>query len=920
MVSQRWLFLVMLITTALVPRMLLAQVVGSITGTVTDETGVGLKGVRIAARSDTQIGGTKSAYSDEQGFFRLPGLQPGSFEVTASAPGLKLVVQKGIRVGVNAPAEVNMLMEAQTKQEEVKVIERSPVISTTSAKVKETFDANFVDALPLDKRTGYGGFIRDNVPGAADGGGVFAGSDWLARVRGANTNQNAVLVEGFRMDWHKVTLNSLAAMEVLTAGNGADNAGTPGAVVNMVTQSGSNQYGLDVTAWHEDGRLRLFTQKNDTNNDRRQSFFNPAVSGPLLKDKLWFYLNVEGRNELIHRDPDPTAVVPTPPPRYYWNTRGTLKLTWQITPRNKVQSFTLVNTEAWRNNREGWDSVRETQQRQDWQDYFTGVTWESLLTDNLFFKSQVGVQRFFRAFRPQVCGSEPDTCLDVAPTEQLVPRRVSYTNYDRVEQLLDHQIEFVNTLEWYLQTRLAGEHAVKFVSRFLARNYEVAAGVPGDVKTVWNGAVPDRQIEYFSNDPRVEPERRGYWVRAGDGFRFSNSVSDLVRITRWFTVTPGLALTMNRAGTNATGVLIDQLAVTPHLAAAWDITHDGRTVVRGSYNHYVDTDAVRVAQKALGEGVARDCRWNPTTMAFDVSCRYTGGVNARTIGLPCGPQGFTPDGRPCREKLTTPRTRELTLGAEREIIEGLGVGADLVHRSFSNPYELAETNRIWNGAGTALAPGGSYRNGRAETVVNLGTPDAAKRRYQGITFSVKQREGPLKLTTSYTWSHLDGNVFLEEDNEYGDIGPRNTYLYGPSPFDRRHEVRASAAYQWNRVFSSGLVYNYYSGSPYSRKYWNQETGRYEDYRARVGTGPGANLNDPADDREQRLPDIQKVNVQVRANLQPVLGHNLDLFADVINVMALRTTTAVYVEDGPLFGQPSARLDPFRVRLGLRYRY
>ena len=171
--------------------------------------------------------------------------------------------------------------------------------------MKETFDANFVDALPLDKRTGYGGFIRDNVPGAADGGGQFAGSDWLARVRGANTNQNAILVEGFRMDWHKITLNSLAAMEVLTAGNGADNAGTPGAVVNMVTQGGSNQYGLDVTAWHEDGRLRLFTQKTDVNNDRRQSFFNPAVSGPILKDKLWFYLNVEGRNELISRDPDP---------------------------------------------------------------------------------------------------------------------------------------------------------------------------------------------------------------------------------------------------------------------------------------------------------------------------------------------------------------------------------------------------------------------------------------------------------------------------------------------------------------------------------------------------------------------------------------------------------------------------------------
>jgi hypothetical protein len=920
MARQRWFHLAAVAIAILVSRPALAQVVGSITGTVYDQTGVPLGGVRIAARSDTQIGGQKTAYSDSQGFFRIPGLQPGSFEVVASAPGLKSVVQKQVRVGLNAPAEVNVLMEAQTREEEVRVIERAPVISTTSAKVKETFDANFVDALPLDKRTGYGGFIRDNVPGAADGGGVFAGSDWLARVRGANTNQNAILVEGFRMDWHKITLNSLAAMEVLTAGNGADNAGTPGAVVNMVTQGGSNEYGLDVTAWHEDGRLRLFTQKNDVNNDRRQSFFNPAVSGPIIKDKLWFYFNIEGRNEKISRDPDPTAVVPTPPPRYYWNTRGTLKLTWQVTPRNKIQSFTLINTEAWSNNREGYDAVKEAQQRQDWQDYFTGVTWESLLTDKMFFKSQVGVQRFFRAFRPQNCVDEPSTCLDQAPIEQLFPRRVSYTNYDRVEQLLDHQFEFVNTLEYFLQTGASGEHSLKFVSRFLDRNYEVTAGVPGNVKTIFNGGIPDRQIEYFSNDPRLEAPRLGYWIRGGRGFRFSNSVQDTARITRYVTITPGLALTMNRASTNATGVLIDQVAVTPHLAAAWDMTHDGRTVLRGSYNHYVDTDAVRVAQKALGDGVTRDCRWNTVTNEFDTACRYTGGVNSRTIGLPCGPQGITPEGKPCREKLKTPRTREYTMGVEREIVTGLGVGADLVHRTFSNPYELAETNRIWNDAGSALARGGSYRNGRAETIINLGTPDAAKRSYKGITFSMKQREGALKLTTSYTWSKLEGNVFLEEDNEYGDIAPRNTYLYGPSPFDRRHEIRASAAYQWNRVFSSGIVYNFYSGAPYSRKFFNQDTGRYEDYRAGVGQSPGANINDPLDDRSQRLPDIQKLNFQLRANLLPVTHVNLDVFADVINVMALRTTTAVYAEDGPLFGQTSARLDPFRIRLGARYRY
>jgi hypothetical protein len=185
---------------------------------------------------------------------------------------------------------------------------------------------------------------------------------------------------------------------------------------------------------------------------------------------------------------------------------------------------------------------------------------------------------------------------------------------------------------------------------------------------------------------------------------------------------------------------------------------------------------------------------------------------------------------------------------------------------------------------------------------------------------VKKREGPLKMTGSYTWSRLEGNVFLEEDNEFGDIPPRNVYLYGPSPYDRRHEVRASMAYQLTDWLSTGVVYNYYSGAPYSRKFFNSETGKYEDYRARVGTDPGANVNDPGDDRQLRMPDIMKLNLQLRANLKPLFKVNLELFTDIINILGLRTATAVYVENSSSFGQPSAFLDPFRVRIGARFRY
>jgi hypothetical protein len=56
------------------------------------------------------------------------------------------------------------------------------------------------------------------------------------------------------------------------------------------------------------------------------------------------------------------------------------------------------------------------------------------------------------------------------------------------------------------------------------------------------------------------------------------------------------------------------------------------------------------------------------------------------------------------------------------------------------------------------------------------------------------------------------------------------------------------------------------------------------------------------------------------NFEPLLGSKLETFSDVLNVLGLRPTTAVTQNDGPSFGQLTARMSPLHIRLGLRYRY
>jgi hypothetical protein len=116
-------------------------------GYVYDQAGSPLRGVKLEARSPTQIGGTKVAYSNEEGHFRFRELHPGQFEVTASLPKLRTLVIKGVQVRAGAQAEVSIVMEVLSAQtEEVKVVEKAPSVSTTATTIGGAYDRDFTGA------------------------------------------------------------------------------------------------------------------------------------------------------------------------------------------------------------------------------------------------------------------------------------------------------------------------------------------------------------------------------------------------------------------------------------------------------------------------------------------------------------------------------------------------------------------------------------------------------------------------------------------------------------------------------------------------------------------------------------------------------------------------------------------------------
>jgi hypothetical protein len=897
---------------------------GSIIGYVMDQTGSPIKGVKVTASSPTMIGGARTTYTNDEGMFRMRQLFPGTFEVRTTAPKLKTVVQKDVRVGISAAAEVNIVMEVEVSGvEEVKVIEKAPTVSTTTTNVKEVYDLDFVESMPFNSRDQVFNQMVGQIGGAVG-----------TKIRGGAASQTIFTQDGFDMrDQYPVTKAS-AAYEIQSAGYGADNATASGGIVNLVSKTGSNKWEFDFNATYEDDWLRPGKDARDGKSNYYY-LINPAIAGPIIKDKLWFAFTAETHRLGQSRDPDVEGILPTPRNFDKGINKGTLKLTWQASTRNKLTFLSNFDSAFNKNMRRDIGVEQEAQMnRTAGLSGLWGLIWETLLTDNLIFRSQIAYSKRPQHWYPWLCDNGEPNCDHIPGTVQLFPRRIESGNVvagcngtgdctssdnargHRREDLEVYQA--FNQLQWFIDSKALGEHSLVLKDSFYTEQETRRQSQPGDKVFELNGpGVPSALTTYYSNDPRYEDPRYGWWIATDTIFRNNASLSDAWRPTRHLTVTPAISYVWAR-GTNGEGdSVIDQQTFAPSIATAWDATHDGRTVVRASYSHYVDIAIRTPTLHTLGSQASQRCLWNPDTQAYDRSCTYSGGLTRNTFGKPCGPTGINVDGSDCTEKLQIPRTYEYTIGAEREIVQGVALAIDLIYKQYTHQYEQRETNRIWNDSGETVV---GYRDGRTQTVTDMGTPEGAKRTYAGMTASLNKRAGVVKTYVSYTLSQLRGTVFDDSANPWGDIPSRDQYLYGAGADDHTHDIKASMQFSATKWLSFGARYNFSSGFPYTRLFRNEVTGSYENYRATTGINPGNNVNDPGDDRPLRMPDRQEVNLQVRLSLLPIIGQKLDFYVDALNILNLRTPTNFGRNDGSNFNQETSWMAPFRMRLGMNYKF
>jgi outer membrane receptor protein involved in Fe transport len=269
---------------------------GAIQGTVTDSSsGEKLVGVTVTVTS-TSLGGAQTAITDENGFYKISPLPPGDYLVTFYY--LELTVERaGVGVGVNRTTPVyQKLDQSKAGGEVVKITDTAPTIDPTSTTQGITIDKNYLKNIPVPGRT-FESALGAAAGSQGDGLGIsFSGSSSLENqyyVDGVNTTGLTFGTVG-----SPVINDFIEEIEVITGGYNAEFGRATGGVINVVTKSGSNEFKGSVFGYFQPGIFTFNSERaprNATSIDTNANVvydadFGFEMGGPIVKDKLWFYV------------------------------------------------------------------------------------------------------------------------------------------------------------------------------------------------------------------------------------------------------------------------------------------------------------------------------------------------------------------------------------------------------------------------------------------------------------------------------------------------------------------------------------------------------------------------------------------------------------------------------------------------------
>jgi hypothetical protein len=298
---------------------------GRILGSVFDQTGGTIAGATVTV-VDTERGINRTLTTDDAGEYNAPNLTPGNYTVRAEAKGFKKLERQNVVIEVGKEVRVDLTVQPGGQEQTVTVTEQVPLVETTNATLGGTLDnADIVD-MPLNGRD-YQNLLALR-PGVMT---QVGGGPWTQSTNGVRPDESVWMIDGV-VNHNFFDARPIAGMPSpitdgatilpidaiqefnLMENPKAEYGWDPGAVVNVGIRSGTNSlhgtiYGFyrssnwdarnyfNPTAIGGTCALGALSQCDKPPTQLKQ--YGASVGGPIIKDKLFFFGNFEGLNDLI---------------------------------------------------------------------------------------------------------------------------------------------------------------------------------------------------------------------------------------------------------------------------------------------------------------------------------------------------------------------------------------------------------------------------------------------------------------------------------------------------------------------------------------------------------------------------------------------------------------------------------------------
>jgi hypothetical protein len=830
-----------------------AQSTATLRGTVTDSQGAALPGAAVAVRNKN-TGEERTAVSDKDGGYRVPALPPGVYRLEVKLDQFQTQVVTDIRLEVAQVVVQNVKLGVGGLTEELSVVGETPVVESTTTSVGQVIDQRTVHEAPLNGRhfVDLGLLIPGSVaPQPATGfltAPLRGQGSFAFNTAGNREDTVNFMINGINLNdqvQNQITfqpsINTVSEFKVDNSTLSAEYGRSSGAVVNIATRSGTNEFHGEAFEFYRNQDLdarNFFNVDSQPQSPFKRNQFGAALGGPIIKNKTFFFVSYEGTRQRQQLDfnsgvlsdaqraavTDPVVrnLLPLIPlansttaagaPRFIGTGSANVDIDqWtgdvshQLGANDRLHAYyayqedkrTEPNLQG--NTIPGFGDTRSSSRQIGTLNY-THIFGPSVVNE-----VRLGFNRINITFAPNVAGDPSSYGIHNGITGEVVLPQITVQgvglNFGGPNGFPQGRIDTTSVLSDTLSYQ-RGRHSLKVGAEyrdFSNENFGTTGGTftfpsladfqagRGNAFTVQLGDtlsdITQRAFGLFVQD--------NFKVRSNLtvelGFRYDLIVSPTDSQDRFVYFDPGsVSLYQVGQGGPRDKIYGNKSNYQPRLGINWDPFKDGRTAVRAAYALLSDQPVTNLVSATAG---------NPplvTPLSFTGPAGSIRLDNALTVAQASGlaPQSVDAGFR-------NPLIQSWNLNVQRELWRNFGVmvgyfGSKGDHLRVSrNLNQLTSNVRPYPRLSTASPILPNSALGNITEVTSLGYS-----RYTGVWMSVNQRFSKgLQFNGSYTWSKSKDTNSLNSQNVVVQDSFDIAGDYALSDYDARHRFVLTALWE-----------------------------------------------------------------------------------------------------------------------------